>query len=281
MKKALFRLSYVLVILLSSSTQLLLGHEFNDVLNVKPFANQLITGETNGEISHNVTIKSEQQPVIFTELEFTSSITLENMHQMTAFQFELHYNAYHFELLELIANPLLQNGFQYNTTEEGVIYVNYANIGLPLDNSVKLFELRFVVKGTLGLEEYPLLSLSETGNNSVVNLSGTTLINIDDVIVDFPHVRHGLLGNVTQSNRLSIVDVATIQLHLAGLGSFDKVEALHADVNGDGKVDLIDTALIQLHLARCIPSVNPFMTHPIIRAIEDVVLDEGDSFDPL
>ena len=76
------------------------------------------------------------------------------------------------------------------------------------------------------------------------NYIGTVVEGVLEVI-PFPY----MIGDVTKDNRLSIKDIALIQLYLANLIQLDTYQVVSADYNEDGQITITDIAHMQLFIA--------------------------------
>ena len=55
-------------------------------------------------------------------------------------------------------------------------------------------------------------------------------------------------GDVNADGKISLSDLAGVQMHLLGVKTIDATKQVCADINGDGKISLSDLAAIQMHL---------------------------------
>jgi hypothetical protein len=72
-------------------------------------------------------------------------------------------------------------------------------------------------------------------------------------VLDFPYA----FGDVNQDKKISIIDAALIQLHIAGLTVLSEGQLALSDVNRDSKIDIKDIAMLQLIIAGLINDPNP------------------------
>ena len=57
----------------------------------------------------------------------------------------------------------------------------------------------------------------------------------------------GVLGDVTDDNKVSIRDATIIQMYITNLQNFSYRQKILADVNQDGKVNILDVTYIQMY----------------------------------
>ena len=57
----------------------------------------------------------------------------------------------------------------------------------------------------------------------------------------------GVLGDVTDANKVSIRDATIIQMYITNLQNFSYRQKILADVNQDGKVNILDVTYIQMY----------------------------------
>ena len=58
------------------------------------------------------------------------------------------------------------------------------------------------------------------------------------------------LGDTNSDNKIDIIDLAKVQMHILNLKPLSGNSISAADTNSDGKVDIIDLAKVQMHILR-------------------------------
>lgn len=85
----------------------------------------------------------------------------------------------------------------------------------------------------------------------------------------------GGVGDVDRDGTISIMDVTTVQKHVAGITTIHSTNLKYADVNLDGKVDNNDASLIQKYIAKIV-SIIPIkygdVNHDGQISINDITL---------
>jgi hypothetical protein len=107
-------------------------------------------------------------------------------------------------------------------------------------------ELTFITTtNTVGTHELDAVSNNE---NYIVKVNKGTL-----TVLDFPFD----FGDINQDQKISIIDAALMQLHLANLITLTEGQLALSDVNRDSKVDIKDIAMLQLIIAGLIQLESP------------------------
>jgi len=101
-----------------------------------------------------------------------------------------------------------------------------------------------VITNVVGTHE---LNAVSNNPNYIVNVNKGSL-----TVLDFPYA----FGDVNQDQKISIVDAALIQLHLAGVTTLNEGQLALSDVNKDLKVDIMDIAMLQLIISGLIEDPN-------------------------
>lgn len=68
-------------------------------------------------------------------------------------------------------------------------------------------------------------------------------------VLPFPYA----MGDVSKDDKISIIDVALLQLHVAQLITLDDYQIVAGDINGDKSITLLDIARLQLSIANLAP----------------------------
>ena len=72
---------------------------------------------------------------------------------------------------------------------------------------------------------------------------------------DFENLQKAIIGDVNLDGEISLIDVATIQLHLAKFQTLTGINFRVADINNDNELDISDAARIQLFLANLVDTL--------------------------
>lgn len=192
---------------------------------------------------------------------FDVDISVSAANRLVGFQFKLVYDETKFRLNSITESSSLTSGtFVPNINKAGEIIVTYVDVNKPITevSNFKLFTLNFTTLQEVNVGDHDLLSLDDSFSNEFLTMTTDYQISsIETINYNFPKVKRHIKGDVNMNGRISLADIASIQLHLVGLISkpLTDVQLLIADVNGDGKVSIFDAARLQLYLAEFISSL--------------------------
>lgn len=97
---------------------------------------------------------------------------------------------------------------------------------------------------------------AENGNLNYYNISVNSSVNCVITIIDTLSSSNPTpapppqfsLGDTNSDNKIDIIDLAKVQMHILNLKPLSGNSILAADTNSDGKVDIIDLAKVQMHI---------------------------------
>lgn len=196
---------------------------------------------------------------------FTTTVTLAGTNNVVGYQFKMYYPHDRFLLVEVASAYGNSENLVYNI-QPGSLTINYTDVMNPMNGTVDLFHLTFQVVGWIPMgEPIPLLEFDYWYDNLVtVMTQDYEMYEVWDIYPAFEPVRAGIYGDVSGDGRVSILDAATIQLHLAGKKLLEPSKMAMADVNLDGNVSILDVGLIQLYLAGLREYLGPKPSYQIV-----------------
>ncbi len=157
-------------------------------------------------------------------------------------------NNYYF--LNINAGSGLTPSFNKFTYKYTLNVLGNTNIGVTLPKGAKYSgETQFAVKK--GENVISLSVTSETGykNTYIIHATATGEYKVTvEVDGDFAEEVKTKLGDVNGDDKISLADLAAVQMHLLSVKKIDEATQVVADINKDGKISLADLAAIQMHL---------------------------------
>ena len=139
------------------------------------------------------------------------------------------------------------NKFTYKYTLD---ILGNTNIGVTLPKGAKYSgKTEFSVKK--GKNNVKLVVTSETGykNTYVIQVASTGAYKVTvEVNGSFEEEIQTKLGDINGDNKISVGDLAAVQMHLLSVKKISKDKKVLADINKDDKISVGDLAAIQMHL---------------------------------
>lgn len=139
------------------------------------------------------------------------------------------------------------NKFTYKYTLD---VLGNTNIGVTLPKGAKYSgKTEFSVKK--GKNSIKLTVTSETGykNDYIIEVASTGKYKITiEVDGAFEEEVQTMLGDINGDNKISVGDLAAVQMHLLSVKKISSSKKVLADINKDDKISVGDLAAIQMHL---------------------------------
>ncbi len=139
------------------------------------------------------------------------------------------------------------NKFTYKYTLE---ILGNTNIGVTIPKGAKYSgKTEFSVKK--GKSNITLTVTSETGykNDYIIQVVSTGAYKVTvEVNGSFEEEVKTMLGDINGDNKISVGDLAAIQMHLLSVKKISSSKKVLADINKDNKISVGDLAAIQMHL---------------------------------
>lgn len=157
-------------------------------------------------------------------------------------------NNYYF--LDIDAGSGLAPSFNKFTYKYTLDILGNTNIGVTLPKGAKYSgKTEFSVKK--GKNNVKLVVTSETGykNTYVIQVASTGTYKVTvEVNGSFEEEIQTKLGDINGDNKISVGDLAAVQMHLLSVKKISEDKKVLADINKDDKISVGDLAAIQMHL---------------------------------
>lgn len=132
-------------------------------------------------------------------------------------------------------------------------YINEYTISVKADNDCILYidDGTGIVKPPDTTSSAPSSSGSTTSSSVSSTTSGTTSSTTSSAappVTSKPTVPAVMKGDPSGDGKITLVDLASVQMHLLNVRTLSGNGFTGGDVNGDGKITLVDLAMVQMHI---------------------------------
>ena len=209
-------------------------------------------------IANNTIVLKSAKIYIVEDFTFKVDINLETVENLVGFQFKLEYLE-EYELVSVsLGDRFTEGRLTYNSnSENNTITFVYVDVNNAITSDLEtLVSLEFTAPSVLESDNIEFLTFDNSYFSEFVYMSTDYQLTKNNFVNgDFENLQKAIIGDVNLDGEISLIDVATIQLHLAKFQTLTGINFRVADINNDNELDISDAARIQLFLANLVDTL--------------------------
>lgn len=209
-------------------------------------------------IANNIIELKSARVYIVEDFTFKVDIKLESVENLVGFQFRVKYLEEYDLVSVSLGDKLTVGRLTYNSNlESNTITFVYVDVNNVITSDLEtLISLEFTAPSILESENIEFLSFDSSYSSEFVYMTDDYQLTKNNFVNgNFENLQKAIIGDVNLDGEISLIDVATIQLHLAKFQTLTGINFRVADVNNDNELDISDAARIQLFLANLVDTL--------------------------